>query len=325
MTKKHFVLLTIILTGLFYVLFILFLPLGEQAAQIGHRGLQIIYAGLLSMSVSILLIFILVVFVKRGYIQGQMYTINRFKHLFFLMVKRDFITRYRRSVLGVLWSLLNPIVTMLILTMVFSFIFRFQIEHFPVYFLSAQILFAFFSESTNQAMGSVIGNAAIIKKVYVPKYLFPVSKVTSALVNLGFAFIGLLVIITVTDAPFHWTIILTPIPMFYTFIFALGVGMFLSSVSVFFRDVPHLYGVFLTLLQFLTPIFYPVSMLPPRVFQLIHLNPLFHYVTFMRYLVLDGVIPGLWINVMCIGFALLALCIGLYTTLARQDRYILYL
>jgi len=211
------------------------------------------------------------------------------------------------------------------MVMVFSFLFRFDIPNFAVYVLSGQIIFTLFSESTTQAMGSILGNAGIIKKVYVPKYIFPISRIMGSLVNFAFAFIAFVLVTLVTRAPFHWTILLIPIPVFYTFVFSLGVGMLLSSMAVFFRDMQYIYGIGITLWMFLTPIIYPVSILPDRVFQLMHLNPLFHFVSYFRYLALDGVIPGIWENLICLGFALLALCVGLYATMAKQDKYILYI
>ena len=325
MTKKYFAGTAMVLSVLFFFAFLLYLPLGAEAAQIGHRGLQILYSAFLGATMAILIVFCLVVAVKKDFVLRQWQTLNRFKHLLRLIVRRDFMTRYRRSVLGVLWSLLNPIITMLVLTMVFSFLFRFDIPHFPVYLLSGQLIFGFFSESTNQAMSSIINNSNIIKKVYVPKYIFPVSRVLSALVNMFFSFIAFLLVFVITRVPFNWTILLVPIPMIYVFIFSLGVGMLLSSMAVFFRDLPYIYGILVTLLTFLTPIFYPVTILPDRVYQLIHLNPLFHFVSYFRSLALDGVIPGLWINVICLGFALASLCCGLYVTMMQQDKFILYL
>lgn len=328
MTKKGFVGTTIILSGVFFVLSLLYLPLGVEVAQIGHRGLQIIYSAIMGTTAAILIVFCIIAVVKKEYILHQLQTLNRFKYLLMLMVKRDFVTRYRRSVLGILWSVLNPLLTMLVLTMVFSMLFQggmHGIYNFPVYLLSGQVIFNFFSESTNQAMGSIKGNASIIKKVYVPKYIFPVSRVVSSLVNILFSLIAFLFVVIVTGSPLHWTMLLFPIPLLYVFLFALGIGMLLSSLAVFFGDMAYIYGILITLLTFLTPIFYPVSILPDRVFQLIHLNPIFHYVTFFRYLALDGVIPGLWTNVICIGFALLALCLGGYATMAKQDKFILYL
>ena len=325
MTKKHFAAVAIVLSGVFFLIFLLYVPLGAEAAQIGHRGLQILYAAMMGVTASILIVFNLIVIVKNDYVRSQLQTLSRFRHLLHLMVKRDFVTRYRRSVLGVLWSLLNPLATMTVLSMVFSLLFGVQIPFFAVYVLSGLVLFNFFGEATSGAMGSIMGNASIIKKVYVPKYIFPVSKVVSSLVNLVFAFIAFLIVVWATGAPFHWTLILFPIPVLYTFMFSLGVGMLLSAMAVFFRDMTHLWGIVTHLLFFLTPLMYHVEILPERVFQLIHLNPMFHYVTFFRSLALDGVIPGLWTNMICLGFALLALCLGLYATMAKQDRYILYL
>jgi len=129
----------------------------------------------------------------------------------------------------------------------------------------------------------------------------------------------------VTGAPFYWTILLVPIPIIYLLMFSIGVGLLLSAMSVFFRDLTYIYGVFLTLLMFLTPIMYPVSILPPRVYHLIHLNPMFHYVGYFRDLALNGVVPGLWANIICLGFALAALGVGLYVKISQQDKYILYL
>jgi len=241
------------------------------------------------------------------------------------MVKRDYATRYRRSILGVLWSLLNPLLTMLITAMVFSFVFRFEIPNFPVYLLSGQLMFNFFSESTSRAMYSIIVNAGIINKVYVPKYVFPISVVISSMVNLGFTFIAFLFVVLVTQEPFYWTMLLVPIPILYLLIFCIGVGMLMSSLSVFFRDLAYLYGIGTTLLMFMTPIFYPISMLPDRVYHIIHLNPMFHYVDYFRQLTLNGTVPGLWANIICLGFALAAFCAGLYAMMSQQDKYILHL
>ncbi|MCL2500896.1 MAG: ABC transporter permease [Defluviitaleaceae bacterium] len=241
------------------------------------------------------------------------------------MVKRNFVTRYRKSVLGILWSLLNPLLTMLVLTMVFSTVFRFEIEFLPIYILSGQLIFNFFSESTSLAMNSIVGGAGMIKKVYVPKYIFPISQVISSIVNMGFSFTAFLFVFLLLRHPFNWTFFMIPIPILYIIIFSMGVGMLLSSMAVFFRDINYIYGIGITLLMFLTPIFWPISMLAPRVYHLIHLNPMFHFVGYFRDVALYGNIPGLWANIICLGFALAALGIGLYVKMAQQDKYILYL
>ena len=317
--------MTFVLTILLFVIFLRYLPIVVSGHPVGMSPTRVINSGFMALTASMVFVIILIIFTKKDYVQAHVATVKRFRHLLVLMVKRDFITRYRRSVLGILWSMLNPLLTMTVLVIVFSFLFRFDVPHFPVYVLSGQIIFIFFSESTNQAMTSIISNAGIIKKVYVPKYIFPVSKIVSSVVNFVFAFMAFLLVMFITGAPLHWTMVLVPIPVIYTFMFALGMGMLLSSMAVFFRDLQYLYGVATTALFFLTPIMYPVSILPERIFHMLHLNPLFHYVGYFRALALDGVVPGLWENVICLGFALFALGVGLYATMANKDKYVLYI
>jgi len=326
LTRKHYLAIGIFLATALTVVFFLYLPIEVGGARAGNIPLLLINAGFLAVTATALVVFILIVTTRQAQVRTQLEILKKFRHLLFLMIKRDFVTRYRRSVLGVLWSLLNPMLTMFILTMVFSTLFGgMGIENFPVYFLSGQIIFGFFSESTSMAMGSITGSAGTIKKVYVPKYIFPVSRVLSSLVNLGFSFIAFLIVFVATGASFNWTMLLIPLPILYVVVFSMGIGMLLSAMTVFFRDITYIYGIGLTLLMFLSAIMYPVSILPPRVYHLIHLNPIFHFITYFRTLALDGAIPGLWANIVCIGFALGALCLGLYVKISQQDKYILYL
>jgi len=327
LSKKHFAIMAVVLSVVLFVPFFFYLPIEVADHRPGNVPLLAVNAGFLAITAALLLVGCLILITKKNYVKRQAITFVRFRHLLALMVKRDFITRYRRSVLGVLWSLLNPILTMLILTMVFSQLFKFEIPDysFPVYFLSGQIIFGFFSESTTLAMSSIVGGGGIIKKVYVPKYIFPISRILSSLINLLFSFIAFLIVFIVMGETFHLTFLLIPIPIILLFMFSLGVGMLLSSISVFFGDINYIYGIGMTLLMFLTPLFYPVSILPERVYYLIHLNPLFHYVSYFRELALSGTIPGLWSNIICIGFALAALSIGMFVTMTQQDKYILHI
>ena len=328
LTKNNYVTIAIMISVILFVPFFLYMPIEmADGVRAGNVFMLIIYSGFLAVTVAAIAVICLFTIARRDYVKAQFNTLHHFRHLLKMMIKREFVIRYRRNVLGILWSVLNPILTMLVFTMVFSMIFRFHIPDvpFPVYLLSGQLIYIFFSESTNLAMGSITGNAATIKKFYLPKYIFPVTKVISSLVNLGFSFVAFLVVVLVTGASFNATLLLVFIPFIYIFVFSLGVGMILSSLSVFFRDLTYLYGIGITLLMFLTPIFYPVEILPPRVFHLIHLNPLFHYVSYFRDVAVYGTIPGLWANIVCIAFALAAFCGGLYTMVSQQDKYILYL
>jgi len=326
MTKKRFATVAIVLTTVLAVLFWSYLPMEIMGGyRVGNAFMRLFYSGFIALTISLIIVLPLIVTTRRDYARKQLETLKRFRHLLFLMVKRDFVTRYRRSVLGVLWSLLNPLFTMIILTMVFSTIFQSDIPNFPIYIFSGQLIYNFYSEATSGAMNSVLSGATIIKKLYVPKYIFPISKILSATINLGFSFIAFMLVFMVLRTPFHSTMLLIPVPIFYVFIFSKGVGMILSALAVFFRDITHLYGVVVTMLFFLTPIMYPVSILPPQIFHLIHLNPLFHYVEYFRDLTLNGTVPGLWANIICLGFSFGSLAIGVYVKMTHQDKYILYL
>lgn len=324
LTKKRTAVLTVLLTVVYFFLMLL-LPESIVGTRSENMVMFAVKIAFLSMTAAITTSFVILFFFKRDYINSQFSTFKRFRHLLQMMVKRDFVSRYRKSVLGVLWSLLNPLLTMLVMTMVFSYLFKNQIENYPVYLLSGQIIFGFFSESTNQAMGSVIASEAIIKKVYVPKYIFPLARVASSLVNLMFSLIAFMLVFIITRAPFQWTMLLLPVPIIYTFVFSLGIGMLLSSLAVFFRDLTYLYGIFLTLLTYLTPLFYPINILPERLQPFMGMNPLYQFVDYFRSLALRGTVPGLWTNAVCAGFALAALCGGVYVLMGRQDKFILYL
>ncbi len=250
---------------------------------------------------------------------------KKFTPFLYQLVRRDFKSKYKRSVLGILWTVLNPLLTMLVMTIVFSTLFRFEVPYYPVYLLSAQVLFTFYNEATTMAMNSVLAGASMIKKVDMPKYIFPLSKSISSLVNFSMSLIALLGVILVTGAPFRWTLLLIPIPAFYTFAFALGVGLMLAALMVFFRDIGYLYGIFMTLLTYLTPIFYPISIVPEKFLPLFHINPLYYLTSYFRQIVIYGTVPGLWENLLCAFFAAAALCIGSWTYLKRQDSFILYI
>ena len=324
LTKKRLALLTILLTVV-YTFLLFFLPesiVGKRAGNLLLFAPKILFLG---MSAAITTSVILMLIFKRSFVRGQISTFSRYKHLLLLLVRRDFVSRYRKSVLGVLWSLLNPLLTMLVLCFVFSYLFSRSIEYFPVYLISGQLIYNFFSESTKLGLGSIISSEGIIKKIYVPKYIFPMSRVISSLVNVAFSFLAFLLVFIVVGAPFRWTMLLLPIPVLYTFIFSLGVAMLLSSLAVFFRDLKYLYGIFTLLLMYLTPIFYPVDILPKKFIPIIGFNPLYHFVDYYRSLALYGKVPDLWSNMVCIGFALAALCCGVYVFMSQQEKYILHM
>lgn len=251
--------------------------------------------------------------------------IKKYMPLLHELVKRDLKLKYRRSVLGYLWSLLNPLLMMLIMTIVFSYMFRFDIPNYPLYLICGQTLFNFFNESTSMAMYSVIQNGLLIKKVYVPKYIFPISKVISSFVTMSFSLVAILIVMLVTRTAFHLSMLLFWAPLLMLLIFSCGVGMILSALAVQFRDVTHLYGVLTMAWMYLTPIFYPISAVPEGVSAFITANPLYMYITIFRDLVLFGTVPAAseWLTGLAVALAMMA--VGALIFRKMQRNFILYI
>lgn len=241
------------------------------------------------------------------------------------LIIRDLKIKYRRSVLGYLWSVLNPLMLMMVLTVVFSTMFRFDIPNYPVYLLAGQLIFGFFSEATNMAMLSILGGASLIKKVYLPKYIFPLSRTLSSFTTMIFSLLALFIVMVATNTTWHITIVLLPIVLLYVLIFTIGISLILSVLVVYFRDVQYLYGVFLTALNYLTPIFYPVSVLPEWLKNIMVFNPMYNFIEMFRKIILYGVWPTALEHLICIGFAIGALALGVWIFNNNQRNFILYI
>ena len=249
----------------------------------------------------------------------------KFQPLLSELVARDIKIKYRRSVLGVLWTLLNPLCMMIILSIVFSSIFKFDVENFPLYVLSGQVIFNLFNDSTTSSMSAIISSASLIKKVYVPKYLFVLSRVMSSFINLMASFTALLLVMVATRAELHWTVFLSVIPLAMVVLFSFGVGMFLAAITVRFRDVIHLYSVFTTGLLYLTPVIYPMAALPDVVKTIVMINPLTNYLLMFRDVMFNNTLPSVFSVLLGIAEAALALALGLYVFYKNQDEFILNL
>lgn len=211
------------------------------------------------------------------------------------------------------------------MTIVFSTLFKSTIDNFPVYFLAGNLIFTLNSEITNNCTYAIIGNASLLKKVYIPKYLFPLSKAGSALVNLMFSLIAMFLVMIILRVPFLPTLLLLPIPIAYAFIFSLGLGLLLSAVTVYFRDIAYFYSVLLLAWNYFTPVFYPIEILPDFARKLMQLNPLYHYIDYMRNLILHGVVPGITENFVCLLMSVMMLVIGVCVFYRKQDNFILYI
>lgn len=248
---------------------------------------------------------------------------KKFQPLLEELVARDIKIKYRKSVLGVLWTLLNPLLMMIVLTIVFSNLFKFDIEYYPIYLLSGQLIFNFYNESTSNAMSSILGNASLIKKIYVPKYLFVLSRILSSVVNLSASVLALILLMLVMRIPLYWTVVLFVFPLLLLIVFSLGVSLLLAALVVKFRDIMHLYSVFTTALLYLTPVIYTITFLPAKVRMIVMLNPITNYVLMFREVMMYGNIPDFSSILLGVAEAAVMLLIGLRVFYKMQDEFIL--
>ncbi len=253
------------------------------------------------------------------YVQNFM----KFRPLLGELVARDIKIKYRRSVLGVFWTLLNPLCMMVVLAVVYSNLFKFAVDNFPLYLLSGQVVFNFFSESTTASMSAIVGNASLIKKVYMPKYLFVLSRVISSAINLGASYCALIVVMVATRAELHWTVLLSWVPLLLLIVFSVGVGLMLAALTVKFRDVMHLYSVFITALMYLTPVIYPMNILPGWLYKIVMANPVTNMVMMFRDTVMYNSLPGIRNIVIAVIEACIMMAIGMRVFYKNQDEFIL--
>ena len=248
--------------------------------------------------------------------------LKKYKFLIQQLVSRDFKTKYKRSFLGVLWSLLNPLLTMAVQYIVFSALFRFDLPHYQVYLLSGIVMFNFFQEATSQALVSITGNASLITKVYMPKYVFPVTKVLSACINLGFSLIALYLMIIFSGVKITWLHLLLPFPIINMLLFTIGFSLILSALMVFFRDMQFLYGVAIMLWMYITPIFYPENIIGGKYRLILQLNPMYHYIRYTRNIILDNSIPTITAHIICLIFSIGTLIIGWILFRKSENKFI---
>lgn len=241
------------------------------------------------------------------------------------LVVRDIKVRYRRSVLGILWTVLTPLFTMMVMSLLFSKLFSNDIQNFAVYYFTGYILYSFCNESTMNALHSIIDNQNLIKKVYIPQYLFPLSKIASSLMNLLFSFIALLLVMLFTQTIFYATILLSVIVIFFLSLFCLGLGMILCTLFVFFRDIGHFYGILTLFWMYMTPIFYPKTLLESTAPFVLWCNPLYYYVTAFRTLIMHGRIPPLKICLTGVAFSIVFFLIGILVFEKNKRKFILYI
>ena len=248
---------------------------------------------------------------------------QQYQFVFTELVKRDFKKKYKRSILGVLWSMLAPLFTLLVMNFVFGHFFGRGQEHYTIYLFSGWLIFQYYNEATNGAMSSLMSNANIFSKVKVPKYLFLFSRVSSSSINFFLTFIVYVIFVLIDGLPITWKFITLIYPTFCMFLLILGVGLILSALFVFFRDVQYLYGVFTTALMYFTPIFYTVDMLGERAW-LFYINPIYLYVTYFRQVVIYGDIPSLAFHVYTLLYSVLFFAIGCWMYKKYNYKFLYY-
>ena len=212
---------------------------------------------------------------------------------------------------------------MIVLSIVFSNLFKFDIEHFPLYLLSGQVVFNFFSNATTSSMGAITDNASLIKKIYIPKYLFVLARTVSSIINLLASFVAFLLVMLAMRVEMNYTVFLVIIPLALLVVFSLGIGLVLAAVVVRFRDIMHLYSVFVTALMYLTPVIYPLNVLPEWVRKIVLINPITNYLIMFRDVMLNNSLPDFGYLIFGVVEAIIALVWGLYVFYKNQDEFIL--
>lgn len=257
-------------------------------------------------------------------IKAHINTLKNSRFLLSELVKRDLTVKYKRSALGILWSVLQPIFIMGIMVLVFQNGFGNDgLKYFPIYVLIGKIMWDLFSQTTVFGMGSILGGSSLLKKVYIPKYIFPLSKSISTLVNTLFSMIGLVVFMVIFSVPFHFSTLMIVFPIFYLFLFSLGVSFILSTYVVFFRDITYLYEIVLTAWMYFSAIFYPASMLGRWSF-LMKFNPVYRQIEMFRDIIIDNKLPSLESHLIGLALGVVSIIIGLFVLKRNQDKFILY-
>lgn len=250
--------------------------------------------------------------------------LKQYQFLFEELVKRDFAKKYKRTILGMAWSIISPLMNLLIMWMVFGKLLGSSIDHYVIYLFSGQLIFSFFSDATNLGMTSLVGNSGIFTKVNVPKYLFLFSQNVSSLINFGLTSLVYFVFVALDGIDFTWKFILLLYPILCLVIFNLGMGLILSALFVFFRDMQYLWGIAAQLIMWLSAIFYPIETFSDTVRNLFLLNPIYLFIRYFRKIVIDATIPTPQFHLLMIADALLAFGIGAWMYKKYNTEFLYY-
>ena len=245
----------------------------------------------------------------------------RYRDLIFFLVRRDITARYKRSVFGVAWTMLNPLGMMIVLSIVFSQVFRIEMEGYPAYVLSALIAWNFFAQTSSNSVNALVWGGDLLQRIYIPRSTFAISAIGTGLVNLTLSLVPLFLVMLVLGYPLHFTILLSPIAMLFLAMFSLGVGLLVSTIGIYFIDIVEMYNISLMAWMYLTPIIYPLSILPEWVLGWLRLNPMVYLVELFRDLVFYGKMPPVENWLISFGLAFVSLSIGWLVFTGKSDEF----
>ena len=250
--------------------------------------------------------------------------LGSYQFLFEELVKRDFKKKYKRTVLGMAWSVLSPLLMLLVMRLVFTQFFGRGMDHYTTYLFCGNLIFSCFSESTGQGMQTLMGNANIFSKVNVPKYLFLFSKNVQTLINFGLTLCVFFVFCILDEITFTLKFVFLLFPIVCLVLFNIGIGLILSALYVFFRDIQYLWSVFTQLLMYLSAIFYTIDKYTPMMQNLFLLNPVYLFIRYFRKIVLDATIPSVWFHLLMVADVLIALVVGCWMYKKYNTRFLYY-
>lgn len=246
------------------------------------------------------------------------------KFIFEELVKRDFKQKYKGTVLGMFWSVLSPLLTLLVMRLVFTNFFGRSMAHYTTYLFAGNLMFNYYKEQTRGGMLSLLMNAPIFTKINVPKYLFIFSKSVSAIINFGITLIVFFLFVVIDGVPFHWSMLAMVYPIIMLTLFNIGVGMILSALFVFFRDTTYIYDIFTLLLMYMSAIFYDVGAFPAKIQRVFLLNPVYCAIKYVRVVVIDGHLPSVAYHILLLIYATVAVGIGALIYKKYNTKFLYY-
>ncbi len=258
---------------------------------------------------------------RRGFIVlDEMLEVIRYRELIYQLVRRDIVARYKRSVLGIAWTMLNPLGMMIVLSIVFSQIFK-TVPGYPAYVLSGIIAWNFFSQTTSAIISSFVWGGEFFQRIYLPRSVFAFSAIGTGLVNVLISFVPLVVVMIVIGAPIRPAFIFEPIPIILMACFSLGFGLLISSIAVYFPDVAEMYQIVLMAWSYLSAIFYPLDILPKQMMPLLRFNPILPLIKLFRLPIYDGKIPGIADLLPALLISLVTICVGWWIFARKSDEF----